>query len=103
MERRVEKLYRPPRNTHFLCRHCHNVTYRSSNVSGDPWKMAGLKMRKIEERLAKRAKRDDYSSKGLAKPKDMHWETYYDIIEDYHKWEKLFQRGQIDDNLSSNN
>ena len=91
--RRVEKLYRPPRNTHFLCRHCHNVTYRSSNVSGNPWKKAGLKMKKIEEKLAKKAKSEDYNPKGLGKPKDMHWQTYFELVEDYHKWEKRFTTG----------
>lgn len=91
--RRVEKIYRPPKNTHFLCRHCHDVTYRSSNVSGNPWKTAGLKMRKIEEKLAKKAKSDDYNPKGLGKPKDMHWQTYFELMEKYNKLEMRFHMG----------
>jgi|SRR5215467_653180 len=30
--RRIEKLYLPPNDHHFGCRHCHDLTYRSSQV-----------------------------------------------------------------------
>ncbi|MGZ4883611.1 MAG: hypothetical protein ACXV2A_06930 [Halobacteriota archaeon] len=33
--RRVAKLYKPPREERFARRHCWNLTYRSSNASGD--------------------------------------------------------------------
>jgi len=34
--RRVKKLYRPPANTIIACRHCHNLTYHSSQQAHGP-------------------------------------------------------------------
>ncbi len=31
--RRVAHLYKPGHHTYFLCRHCHNLTYRSQQVN----------------------------------------------------------------------
>lgn len=90
---RVEKLYRPPRNTHFLCRHCHNITYRSSNVSGNLWKEAGHKMQRIRENLKKKSKREDYDPTSLRKPKGMHWSTFMELMKDYYKFEEIFYFG----------
>lgn len=43
---RVGKLYRPPRQNLFLCRHCYDLGYTSSRTSGDHLKQAELRYRR---------------------------------------------------------
>jgi hypothetical protein len=44
--RRVGKLYKPRWGRYWLCRHCYNLTYRSSQMSGRPlplWQQLGVR------------------------------------------------------------
>jgi len=57
-------------------------------------------MKKIEDKLAKKAKSEDYNPKGLGKPKNMHWQTYFELMEEYQKWEERFYTGVNTDLLT---
>ena len=60
--RRVSKLYRPPGEDYFLCRHCHNLVYRSSQEHDK--KMDGyLRLRRLSpEALMALAQAGDMSA-----------------------------------------
>ena len=84
--RRVEKLYRPPGEKYYFCRHCWDLTYERCNISGDKWKIKGYKLRKIREYLRKKSKAEDYDiGPEIYKPKDMHWRTYLRIEKQYYR------------------
>lgn len=92
-DRRVEKLYRPKRQQHYVCRHCWDLTYKRCNISGQPRKIKGHRLEKIREKLRKKSKRDNYEI-GLypSKPKDMHWDTFLEIEEEYLQLQKEYIR-----------
>ena len=61
--------------THFLCRHCHNLTYssQSEELSARMFRKA----RKIRDRLG--ASRD--ITMPIYKPKGMHWKTFNKLVD----------------------
>jgi len=69
--RRGAKLYLHPRNPVFLCRHCHDLTYKSQRA--DRATRLLMKAGKIRARLGGRR---DYRHPFPPKPKGMHWKTY---------------------------
>ncbi len=46
---RVGKLYQPPREDLFLCRHCYDLGYTSNRTSDDAMKQAELRFRRSHE------------------------------------------------------
>jgi hypothetical protein len=49
--KRVLKLYLPPRQTHFLCRGCHGLSYAKRQKRRSAWKKVVDRMRKLEKEL----------------------------------------------------
>jgi hypothetical protein len=93
--RRVGKLHSPPLGDLFLCRHCHDLGYRSSRRSRDPMKAAQFRYQHVHEKLAPDA---DTHHPGqvpgvpiwIEKPKGMHRETHdelqSELPEAYFEW-----------------
>jgi hypothetical protein len=85
--RRVAKLYKPPGGDLFLCRHCYNLNYSSSQESGDEMARMRRKLRKLYRKL-------DSKWEGMAysytpeKPKHMHWDTYREITNEINLLER---------------
>ncbi len=84
--RRVAILYGSRR---YLCRHCHNLTYRSQCEGwGDRAARKALKMR---DRLGAD---DDLSWPVMTKPKGMHWKTYERLCrkeaQAHEEWNRYF-------------
>lgn len=50
-KRRVRKLYLPPYETYFLCRACHELTYRSQKKSTPQFDRAWSRLEKLREHL----------------------------------------------------
>lgn len=91
--KRVEKLYRPREQQHYVCRHCWDLTYKRCNISGQPRKIKGHRLEKIREKLRKRAKRDDYEVMFYpTKPKDMHWDTFLELEQEYLQLQREYIR-----------
>ena len=93
--RRVGKLHSPPLGDLFLCRHCHDLGYRSSRRSRDSMKTAQFRYQRIHEKLAPDA--DTHHPMHVSgvpiwveKPKGMRWETYdelqSELAEAYRDW-----------------
>ena len=83
--RRVGKLYRPPRGDLYLCRHCHRLGYRSSRESGDPEKKALRRFQRIQQKLGVRPTTPEsgsYDEVYPDRPKGMHRSTYVDLMND---------------------
>ena len=87
--RRVEKLYKPPGQIYFACRHCHDITYRRCNISGKPVRVAMYKKRKIAEKLGEEDPDGSVWATKPFKPKNMHWETYEELIQEWDYWNDL--------------
>jgi hypothetical protein len=81
--RRVAKLYIPPRDEFFLCRHCYRLTYQSQRES-PMFRLLG-QAQKIRARLGGSTIIDEPFPK---KPKYMHWRTY----ERWHSKAKRYER-----------
>lgn len=84
--RRVGKLHLPPRARYFGCRHCHDLTYKSTRRSS--------RADRIDRRLW--AIRRQLGSRGNIadpvppdKPKGMHWETYSALANEYFHLQEL--------------
>lgn len=74
----------------FACRICHNLTYRSSNASGNKLNELALKIKKVQRRL--KAKPGTCINKWhIPKPKGMHESTYLKL-----KWELMHLQAERD-------
>lgn len=83
--RRVAKLYLKGR--YFLCRHCHDLTYKSRQETG---RNAALhKCRRIRRRLGGSA---NLTEPFPEKPKGMHHETYWRLFEEYVKADEEYTK-----------
>lgn len=71
--RRAEKLYLPPKEEHFACRRCWNLTYGSSNASGDVQRVAELRRERAARKLGVTGRDGIYAAK---RPKGMHRKTF---------------------------
>ncbi len=85
--KRVEKLYKPPSEIYFACRHCHDISYYRCNISGKPVKVAQYKRDKVAEKLGKTTCSSIDPLKPT-KPKNMHWDTYEDLLQEWEYWDK---------------
>lgn len=81
--RRVGKLYAG--GVYFLCRHCHNLTYRSSQESGDQFAKAMRHVVRIRRKLGSYETRIDAPTPD--KPKGMHWRTYWRLVMELYEAE----------------
>ena len=83
-ERRVAKLYRPPRGDLYLCRHCYDLGYTTSRTSGDQLKQAELRYRRAYAKLDEQGRRPHPNSDQAPyvpdRPKGMHHNTYEDLV-----------------------
>jgi hypothetical protein len=77
--RRVAKLYKPPAGHYFLCRHCHNLTYRSCNESGDVHFTAVRQTKRAAKKLGLADPENVYS---MDRPKGMHKRTFQRLRQD---------------------
>jgi len=87
--RRVEKLYKPPNQTYFACRHCHEITYHRCNISGKPVRVTMYKKKCVAEKLGEDNPDGSLWALKPTKPKGMHWDTYEDLIENWEYWNDL--------------
>ena len=81
-QKRVAKLYCPPRGHHYLCRDCHNLSYRSSRASGDPVETAELRYRRAFSKADKDDRRPHPNNRPMypEKPKGMHEDTFEELL-----------------------
>lgn len=89
--RRVGKLYCPPGQDLFLCRHCYDLGYTSSRTSGDEMKQAELRFRKAHAKINGERKHPGQYLMPPERPKGMHRSTYEQLCDDletaYREWE----------------
>ena len=78
---RVGKLYLPPGEEMFLCRHCHDFGYTSSRASGCDDRTLRLRYNRIRKKLDAEPCHPNSMEAGTPdRPKGMHEETYNDLI-----------------------
>lgn len=97
---RVEKLYKPPNENYFACRHCHDISYHRCNISGKPTDIAMYKKRRLADKLDEDEPDVRVGLTPPNKPKDMHWETYNDLYDEWKYWDKrheLFCRKKLEE------
>jgi hypothetical protein len=89
---RVGKLYRPPREDLFLCRHCYNLGYTSSRTSGDVMKQAELRFRRVHEQIDGQRPHPSEYLVPPDRPTGMHRSTYEELVTDiedaYRDWDE---------------
>jgi hypothetical protein len=73
--RRVAIVHMPLRKYRFLCRQCHDLTYRSCQLAGNPISMANHKLRKVCSKLGVTFNPQDTRFPPF-KPQGMHQTTY---------------------------
>jgi len=83
-DRRVGKLYLPPRRYRYLCRECYDLVYRSSRTSGDDLRQAELRYRRAFAKADKDGRRPHPNREPYSptRPKGMHRDTFADLVED---------------------
>lgn len=93
-DRRVGKLYQPPLEDLFLCRHCYALGYRSSRTSGDELEQTELRYRRAYARIDENNQCPHPNEHGMIpprRPKGMHRDTYDELVVDleaaYRAWE----------------
>lgn len=81
-ERRVAKLYRPPRGDLYLCRHCYDLGYTTSRTSGDQLKQAELRYRRAFAKADEECRRPHPNNEPWfpKRPKGMHYDTYEELL-----------------------
>ncbi len=90
------KLYRPPHDDLFLCRHCYGLGYTSSRTSGDDLKQAELRFRRAYAKLDPQGRRPHPNNETVPhvpdRPAGMHHETYDALVADLEtarlEWEE---------------
>lgn len=91
---RVGKLYQPPREDLFLCRHCYDLGYTSNRTSGDAMKQAELRFRRSHEQIdGRRPHPSEYVALDPPdRPMGMHRSTYEEFVADledaYLDWDE---------------
>lgn len=100
--RRVGKLYRPPRADLYLCRHCHDLAYQSSRESGDDMKKALRRFQRAQEKLGvgpTTPESGGYDDLYPDRPKGMHRSTYEELMNELddarEEWRAEF-RAELD-------
>ena len=78
---KVGKLYKLHIRSPFWCRRCHNLTHKSSQISGDNFSQAIHKIETLKRKLKARGREIAAASPIPSKPKGMHWSTYFNILE----------------------
>lgn len=63
----------------FACRNCHDLTYLTSNLSGNELKELALKIRRIQLELNFKGEIYDFP---IFKPKYMHWNTFERLMKE---------------------
>lgn len=94
--KRVGKLYCPPQDRLYLCRHCHDLGYRSSRNSGNEMIQAELRYRRAYAKIDEQGRRPHPNSWDRPfipdRPKGMHRETYDELVDDlrrvYREWDE---------------
>ena len=81
--RRVAKLYRPPRGELFFCCHCYDLGYTSSRTSGNELKQAELRYRRAFAKADKESRRPHPNNRPWLpeRPKGMHSDTYEEFLD----------------------
>jgi len=82
--RRVGKLYLPPGQDLYLCRHCYDLGYRSSRTSGDDVERAEQRYRKAFAKADAENRRPHPNNAPYSpdRPKGMHHDTFEDLVDD---------------------
>jgi hypothetical protein len=82
--RRVGKLYKPPRQDLYLCRHCYNLGYQSSRTSGMEMERAEQRYRKAFAKADAENRRPHPNNAPFLpdRPKGMHHDTFEDLVTD---------------------
>lgn len=91
-DRRVGKLYLPPRQPRYLCRECHDLGYRSSRTSGDDLKQAELRYRRAFAKADAEGRRPHPNNAPFTpdRPKGMHRDTFDDLLADVREAEQEY-------------
>lgn len=71
--RRIAKIYNV--RGLFACRVCHDLTYMTSQASGNKLSYLALKIRRLQHKLSMDT--NDIHKRALFKPKNMHQQTYW--------------------------
>lgn len=82
-----KRLYKPSIQSHWLCRKCHSLTYRKSQLSGNEFKYITRQIRELQDELGVSKENywpcfpdlivdADIEWLPLYKPKHMRWETF---------------------------
>lgn len=79
---RVGKLYKPYLRSPFWCRHCHNLTYKSCQESGNDFSQAIRQIEKLKRKLGAKGREVAAVAPTPGKPKGMHWDTYLGILDE---------------------
>jgi hypothetical protein len=93
---RVGKLYLPPRGHYFLCRDCHDLSYRSSRKSGNDFETAELRYRRAFEKADKDDRRPHPNNPPYLpeKSKGMHQDTFDELRDEVQKarreWGRIY-------------
>lgn len=87
--RRVAKIYALPSGGLYLCRHCHDLGYRSSRTSGDEMKQAELRFRRAYAKVDEQGRRPHPNDLDVPRipdrPTGMHHDTYEDLLADLER------------------
>jgi len=67
----------------FVCRECRDLTYRRCQISGDDFKVARHKARKLANRYDGDVDCEPFLWSLASKPKGMHWDTWRDLLEEF--------------------
>lgn len=92
-EKRLGKLYLPPDEAMFLCRHCHDFGYTSSRASGNVDRTLRMRFNRIRQKLdAEPTHPNNWDAIDVDRPKGMHQDTYDELMIELRKardkWEE---------------
>lgn len=94
--RRVRKLYLPPREDLYRCRHCYGLSYTTSRTSGDEVKQVELRYRRAFAKADAEGRRQHPNGEPYfpKRPKGMHHETFEALLAKVkaaqEAWEEAF-------------
>jgi len=96
--RRVAKLYRPPQEDLFLCRHCFDLGYMSSRTSGDELKQAELRYRRAFAKADEENRRPHPNNEPCLPKRatGKHYDTYEEHLAEVQaarqRWAEVMQK-----------
>ena len=80
---RVGKLYLPPGERKFLCRHCHDFGYHSSRISGNPDRTHRMRYNRARKKLGGESAHPEADFVPTPdRPKGMHENTYEKLADE---------------------